>query len=173
MAIRPLPDQQPLRIPVLSRLGLHPHPAAGGTGLAFSHRGGCGHPHGPWLHCLRQLCLARSIAVSGSSGSRPALKLVGHACERDHGELRRTAGGIPALLGGVGHRSRPIPGTAEQFHRQWWISSGGLDREWWFCSAAIGSAEHQRATRQPQLSHDHGWVLDAYGGHREWCCLGE
>ena len=83
---------------MLSGLGLHADPAVGGAGLAFSDRGSSSNTHGAWLHCLRQLCFAGSAAVCRSAGASPALQLVGDACERDHGELRRlTVGSLLSL----------------------------------------------------------------------------
>ena len=73
---------------------------------------------------LRQLCLAGSTAVGCSPGAGLALELAGDARQRDHGQLRSVAGGISVVVCGVDHRPRRSLGTAQQFDRQWWISSG-------------------------------------------------
>ena len=78
---------------MLSGLGQHADPVAGGTLLALPDRGGSGHADGTRLHCLRQLCLAGPVADVCASGASPAFKLAGHARQRDHGQLRRAAVG--------------------------------------------------------------------------------
>ena len=58
------------------------------------------------MHRFCELCTAGSITVGGPIGARFALELVGHARQRDHGELCRIASGIVAVLGGLGDGSR-------------------------------------------------------------------
>ena len=57
VAIRTFSDQQPLRVAVFSRMGLHTHPAAGRTQLVLATCGSCSHTDGTWLH---RLCEFRS-----------------------------------------------------------------------------------------------------------------
>ena len=58
------------------------------------------------MHRFCELCTAGSIAVGGPIGARFALELVGHARERDHGELCRIVSRFVAVLGGLGDGSR-------------------------------------------------------------------
>ena len=58
------------------------------------------------MHRFCELCTAGSIAVGGPIGARFALELVGHARQRDHGELCRITGGLVAVFGGFAHGSR-------------------------------------------------------------------
>ena len=121
---RSFPDQQSLRVPVLPRLGMHPHPVVGGKELAVAAGPRCCHAHGAWLCGLCQFCSARHPAAGLASGTCPALQLAGDACECDHAQLCRPAGGIAAVPGRAVHRSQQCSRVAKQFHRQWGLSPG-------------------------------------------------
>ena len=74
--------------------------------MAITHCCCCGYADGIGVHRFCELCTAGSIAVGGPIGARFALELVGHARQRDHGELCRIASGIVAVLGSLGDGSR-------------------------------------------------------------------
>ena len=115
-------------------------PAAGGAGLAVSHRGCRGYTHGAWLHCSPALHCRISCSLL-PVGAGLALQLVGDACERDQVSYAALLVISSSLAVLVTDRDQPLSCAAVD--RQRWLSAGCFCGQWWFRAAAISSAEHQ------------------------------
>ena len=140
MAIRPLSDQQPLRIALLSGLGLHPHPAAGGAGLASPIVAAAATPMG--LGCIAFASFALPDQLQSAAPLVPALRsswLVMHVSVIMVSYAALLVGSLLSLAVLVTDRDQALELRSE-FDRQWWLSPGGFCVQWWFRSAAIGSA---------------------------------